>query len=189
MAFTLGHVAGNKRKFLPIDIRFLLSEEDDFLFTQVTFEKKQITRVNTDGFHSGARKNYFRDAVDLGEEQSYRSKRRKRCTWDNLPRKYANICADYQAFDIASLLTARGYKYYCDLNSPIYHHLSYSLIMMFYIGTAARYRPSEMSELLESDLRPLISEALAVTPGQMLYHIVSLCTERTCVVPHATIAA
>jgi hypothetical protein len=189
MAFTLGHIEGKKRRFLPIEIRFLFSEEDDFLSSEVSYEKKQITRVDTSKLYSGARKSYFRDAFEKDEELIHCSKRRKRCNWDNLPRKYANICADYKTFDIASLLTARGYKYYCDLSAPPYHHLSYSLMMMYYIGTAARYRPSEMSNLLSSDLRPLISEALAVTPGQMLYHIVSLSTEEACVVPHATIAA
>ena len=188
MAFTLGHLPGNKRGFLPIDIQFFMPEENHRIYTKVCFEKKQLTRVSTQAFYTGVRKTYFRPAEDQDGEIVYRSLRKKTCTWENLPRKYRNICNDYAKFDIASLLTPQGYKYYCDLRGPDWHHLSYSLLMMFYIGTAARYRPSEMNLLLHSDMRPLISEALAVIPGQMLYHLVSLCTSRNCVVPHSAIA-
>ncbi len=188
MAFTLGHLPGKKRGFLPIDICFLSSAADNRLFTEVHYEKKQTARVDTTKFLAGERAKYFRDAIDEDGYISHRSKRQKRCDWKSLPRLYHRICVEYSKFDIASLLTPAGYKYYCDLKDPALHHLSYSLMVMFYIGTAARYRPSEMKALLESDLRPLVSEALAVVPGQMLYHLVSLCTERTCVVPHAIIA-
>ena len=188
MAFTLGHLPGNKRGFLPLDIRFLMPENNARIYTEVCFEKKQLTRVNTQAFYTGKRKQYFRPALDQDTKITHRSYRKKTCNWANLARKYQNICNDYASFDIASLLTPQGYKYYCDLRQPKWHHLSYSLLMMYYIGTAARYRPSEMNALLNSDMRPLVSEALAVTPGQMLYHLVSLCTSRNCVVPHSTIA-
>ncbi|WP_197454613.1 YaaC family protein [Stieleria varia] len=188
MAFTLGHVTGNKRGFLPIDIQFLLTESDSHLFTEVVYEKKQISRVDINRFHRGERKSYFSEGVDRDGCVVHRSAKRKKCNWDSFPRIYRNACAEYAKFDVCSLLTPKGYVYYCDLRSPKLHHLSYSLLMMFYIGTAARYRPSEMRELLETDVRPLISEALAVIPGQMLYHLVSYCTSSNCVVPHATIA-
>ena len=189
MAFTLGHLPGNRRGFLPIDIRFLMPEANRHIYTEVCFEKKQLTRVNTHAFYLGMRKAYFRPACQRDSEIAHRSIRKKTCTWENLPRKYRNICNDYAKFDIASLLTPQGYKYYCDIRKPKWHHLSYSLLIMYYIGTAARYRPSEMNALLRSDMRPLISEALAVVPGQILYHLVSLCTSRNCVVPHSTVAS
>jgi hypothetical protein len=189
MAFTLHHVPEKKRGFLPLEILFLLTENDDYLFTEVRYEKKQVPRVDTDKFLSGSRKQYFRDGTEHDNFFSHRAKRRKACTWKTLPRLYQNICKEYAAFDICSLLTPSGYKYYCDIRSPTYHHLSYSLLMMFYIGTAARYRPLEISELLNSDMRPLISEALAIIPGQVLYHLVGLCTQRTCVVPFAAITS
>ena len=188
MAFTLDHVSGNKRGFLPVDIRFLVSDTDSHLFTEVAFEKKQITRVDINKFYKGDRKAYFKDKVERDDCIVHRSNKRKACNWDNFARIYGNVCREYSKFDVCSLLTPKGYVYYCDLRSPKLHHLSYSLLMMFYIGTAARYRPSEMQELLNTDMRPLISEALAVVPGQMLYHLVSYCTESNCVVPHATIA-
>ena len=189
MAFTLGHLPGNKRGFLPMDIRFLLSDDDTYLFTEVCYEKKQLTRVQTQKFLTGARAVYFRDSLERDGMYVHRSVSRKACNWDSLPSIYANICREYARFDIGSLLTPTGYKYYCDLRSPTLHHLSYALLMMFYIGTAARYRPSEMNSLLASDMRPLILEALAIIPGQMLYHLVSFCTSRNCVVPHSTIAS
>ncbi|REJ88250.1 MAG: hypothetical protein DWQ35_19925 [Planctomycetota bacterium] len=189
MAFTLGHLTGSKRGFLPLDIRFLLTDNDSHLFTEVCYERKQVTRVNIAKFYVGRRKTYFKPKYERDGVVVHRSARRKSCTWANFPRIYANICNDFAAFDIGSLLTPNGYKYYCDLRSPRLHHLSYSYLIMFYIGTAARYRPSEMNELLDTDMRPLISEALAVIPGQVLYHLVSLCTSSTCVVPHSTIAS
>lgn len=189
MAFTLGHLPGSKRGFLPIEIHFLTSAADNRLFTEVRYEKKQISRVDTAKFLKDERASYFRNAVDEDGHMNHRSKQQKRCDWNSLPRAYHRICEEYAAFDIASLLTPAGYKFYCDLGKPSLHHLAYSLMVMFYIGTAARYRPSEMKDLLDSDLRPLVSEALAVVPGQMLYQLVSLCTARTCVVPHAAIAS
>ncbi len=188
MAFTLNHLTGSKRGFLPLDICFLLTENDARLFTEVRYEMKQLTRVNIAKFYVGKRKSYFKPKQERDGFIVHQSARRKACNWNNFSRIYANICSEYAAFDIASLLTPNGYKYYCDLRSPKLHHLSYSFLLMFYIGTAARYRPSEMNELLDTDMRPLISEALAVIPGQMLYHLVSFCTSSICVVPHATIA-
>lgn len=189
MAFTLGHLPGNKRGFLPLEICFLLSDGDDRVFTEVRYEKKQTVRVDTAKFLRGQRAKYFRDGSEENGYISHRSRRAKSCTWTNLPKKYLNICHEYSRFDISSLLTPAGYRYYCDLREPSLHHLCYSFLVMFYIGTVARYRPSEVQAVLESDMRPLVTEALAVIPGQMLYHVVSLCTERTCVVPHATIAS
>ena len=188
MAFTLGHVPGNRRGFLPIDIRFLFSTKNAHVFTEVSYDKKQLTRVDTKRFMTGRRGAYFRAGEERAGVLVHRAQRRKSFTWRNLPKKYSNICAEYASFDIGSLLTSSGYKYYCDLHDPKYHHLSYALMMMYYIGTVARYRPSEMSELLGSDMRPLVAEALSVVPGQMLYHLVSLCTSRNCVVPHSTVA-
>jgi len=188
MVFTLGHITEKKRGFLPIDIRFLASDTDSHMFTEIAYEKKQITRVDIRKFHKGNRKIYFKNSIERDGFVVHRSEKRKACNWNNFARIYKNICLEYSTFDICSLLTSKGYVYYCDLRSPNLHHLSYSLLMMFYIGTAARYRPSEMRELLDSDMRPLISEALAVIPGQMLYHLVSYCTTNNCVVPQARIA-
>ena len=189
MAYTLGHVAGPKRGFLPIDVRLLFTDNEGYMFSEIAYEKKQLNRVDTGKFLTGKRKDYFESSYEKESCLVHRSARRKPFDGENLKRIYSNLCKEYADFDISSLLTSRGYVYYCDLQEPKYHHLSYSLLMMFYIGTAARYRPSEMSELLSSDMRPLISEAIAVIPGQMLYHLVSLCTQRNCVVPHATVAS
>ena len=189
MAFTLGHLPGSKRGFLLVDIRFLMSNSDSHIYTEIAYEKKQLNRVDISKFLRGPRKAYFQSDKDLGAELVHRSQRRKTFEWGHVPRKYSNICREYAAFDLASILTPDGYRYYCDLRSPTLHHLSYSLILMFYVGTAARYRPSEMVELLASDKRPLVAEALAVIPGQMLYHLISLCTGRNCVVPHSAIAS
>lgn len=188
MAFTLKHMSSRKRSLLPLDIRFMVNAAETHLFTEVAYEKKQLSRVCSEKFYSSIRKQYFKESCDKDGCIVHRSANRKKFTWDNFDRIYRNVCTDYGKFDICSLLTPKGYAYYCDLSNPKLHHLSYSLLMMFYVGTVARYRPSEMQQLLDTDMRPLIAEALAVVPGQMLYHLVSLCTENNCVVPHAIIA-
>lgn len=188
MAFTLKHMSRSKRSFLPLEIRFMVNAAETYLFTEVAYEKKQLSRVCSEKFYAGSRKTYFKESYEQDGCIVHRSSRRKKFSWENFDRIYQNVCADYGKFDICSLLTPKGYVYYCDLSSPKLHHLSYSVLIMFYIGTVARYRPSEMQSLLDTDMRPLIAEALAVVPGQMLYHLVSLCTENNCVVPHAIIA-
>ena len=58
---------------------------------------------------------------------------------------------------------------------------------MFYLGSAARYRPLEMRSLLEGNLRPLVSEFVSLTPRQFLYQMVSLTTNRECVIPFSAV--
>lgn len=188
IAFTLNHLPGNRRRLLPITIQVLSDQSDTWLFSSVRYELKQRTRVQTNRFLGGARQSYFRPAVEEDGFVCHRSQRRKRYTVQNLPSIYRNICNEYGKFNIASLLTADGYRYYCDLANPDLHHLCYSVALMFYIGTAARYRPTEMVENLNSDLRPLLAEAVTLTPPQILYHLVSLITSSNCCVPRASVA-
>jgi hypothetical protein len=68
-----------------------------------------------------------------------------------------------------------------------FHHLAWTLMLMFYIGTVARYRPVAAREAMEGDLRPLFSEAVAVCPRQFLYQLTSMITKRICSVPHASL--
>ena len=161
---TLGHLPTTKRTLLPIDIKILFNNNEDKVFSEISYDRKQSQRVRVSRFLSGARENYFADFHVNQNFVSYRSRRRKTFNWDNFPAIYRNLCGDYQRFDICSLLTRDGYHYYCDLGGPSFHHLCYAFMLMFYVGTVTRYRPSEAEALLQGDLRPLISEAIASCP-------------------------
>lgn len=189
IAHTLGHLPTTKRTFLPIDIEILFNDDEDKLFSEISYDRKQIQRVHVSRFLSGERKKYFADAQERPDCVSHRSRRRRAFKWSNFPTIYRNLCADYQRFDICGLLTRDGYRYYCDLGDPSFHHLCYAFMLMFYVGTVTRYRPSEAEAVLQGDLRPLISEAIANCPDQFLYQFTSLITTSVCVVPHASLSS
>jgi hypothetical protein len=185
MTHSLGQLPWSRRKFLPIQIDFLVNNSKDKLFTEIKYEKRNEARVNTDKFEKGARKGYF---IKRGEENGwiiYRSKNRKPVSQKNFPQIYHNIQSEYSHFDLTSLLTRSGYKYYCDLQPGRYHHLSFALALLFYLGSVARYKPTEVEELTTGEFSPLVSEALAVIPRQFLYQLVSSTTGNVCVIPQA----
>ena len=164
-----------------------MNEAKNKLFTELNYEKKNDSRVDTTRFFKGARATYF---VCRGEENGqvyFRSQKRKALTQQNFPALYKNIQKDYEDFDLCSIMNRAGYKYYCDLRPGDYHQLSYTLALLFYIGSIARYQPSESENIAKSKLSPIISEALAVLPAQFLYQIVSLTTDKVCVVPQSKI--
>ena len=74
-----------------------------------------------------------------------------------------------------------------DLGKREYHHLAWALMLMYYIGSIARYRPVAAETVMAGAMRPLISEAVAVCPRQFLYQLTSLITKRSCSVPHASL--
>ena len=189
MAYSLKQLNWTRRKFLPVQIDFLVNSKKDKLFTQIKYEKKQEKRVvKTSNFYKGNRANYFQDKREEQGWLIYRSKTRKSLNQKNFPRIYRNIREEYAKFDLTSLLTSSGYKYYCDLKPGLYHHLSFSLALLFYLGSVARYRPTEVEELVTSEVSPLISEAIAVVPMQFLYQLVSLITNNVCVIPQAKLS-
>jgi hypothetical protein len=157
-------------------------------FTEIRYAKKEEHRVQTEKFFRGARKDYFREARQDKDDVVHRSrKRRQGLTNDTWPARFRSTLSEYASFDIVSILTRNGYRYYCDLAPIGIHHLCCSLAFMFYIGTVARYRPTEMEMLMTSDLRPLVGEAIASCPEQFLYQLVGLTTDSVCVVPFAKI--
>jgi hypothetical protein len=189
MAYTLGHLPGGKRKFLPVEIHFLVNESKQRLFTELRYEKKNEARVpHADKFYTGARKAYFKE---LGENDGYlvfRSNRRRAVSTKNWDRVYRLFCAEHRAFALKSLLTRDGYRHYCDLRPGKYPQLCNVLMLLFYVGSIARYRPSETRTVLRGELRPLIAEAIVTCPHQFLYQLVSLTTGSICAVPHAKLA-
>lgn len=187
MAYTLDILPWDRRKFLPVNISFLVNEAKNKLFTEISFEKKNESRVETERFYKRSRKQYF---FKRGEESGrlyFRSNNRKSLTVKNMPTLYKNIQKEYEAFDLCSIMTRSGYNYYCDLRPPGLHQLSYSLALLFYIGSIARYRPSETEAIQGSKISPIISEAMAVLPSQFLYQMVSMITSKVCVIPQSKI--
>jgi YaaC-like Protein len=182
---SLGHIS--KRKLIPIQIEFQVNSTKEFLFTEIIFEKEQEAKVDTSRFLTGARANYFREGYPRDKKVVYRAIRRKSFSKDNIDRIYKNILAEYANLDVVPILTPQGYKYYADLRPGEIPHLAYSFMAMFYLGSAARYRPLEIRDLLEGKLRPLVSEFVSLAPRQFLYQMVSLITGRECVIPFAAI--
>lgn len=185
IAYSLDLLEWSKRKFLPVEIHFMVNSEHKWAFTEISYEKKSVARVTSVNFNKGEKKSYFKEGENNTNGVVYRSIRRKRVNNKNWPRIYRNFCAEYKKFDLVTLLTPSSYKYYSDLKPGPFHHLSYFLMLLFYVGTVARYRPTEAEELMESPYRPLITEAVAISPKQFLYQVVSYTTKKVCVVPHA----
>jgi len=182
---SLGHIP--KRKLLPVNIEFQVNAARDHLFTELIFDKEQEAKVDTTRFLKEKREKYFKDGFARPQKVVYRAARRKAYTKDNINRIYRNILAEYRTFDIVPILTSQGYRYYVDLRPGEVPHLAYSLLAMFYLGSAARYRPLEIKSLLEGNLRPLVSEFVSLTPRQFLYQMVSITTNKECVIPFSLV--
>lgn len=182
---SLGHIA--KRKFLPVTIEILTNKDHNKLFSEISYKKEQESKVDSTKFEKDARKSYFKEGHPKDGFIVYRSIKRKSYTKLNIDKIYNNILHEYREFDVVSILTRQGYRYYIDLKPGDFSFLSYSLAAMFYVGSAARYRPVEMKNVLEGELRPLITELVSLTPKQFLYHLVSLVTEKECVIPFSAL--
>lgn len=176
-----------KPKMLPINIQFLVNETNTYLFTEISFDKAAEHTIDTTKFYKGKRKDYFREGAPSDGKVVYRSNSRKRLTPDNWTRVYKNILREYEPLGFSSVLTRSGYRYYCPMQETQYHHLCYTYLFMFYLGHSARYRPTEMTEILEGEFRAIATEAVALSPRQFLYQLVSLITKKLCVIPYASI--
>lgn len=181
----LGHI--KKRKLLPISIEFQVNTTRDKIFTEIVYQKEQEAKVEVAKFLKGEREKYFKEGFPRDKMVVYRASRRKSYTQDNIHRIYKNILSEYKKLDIVPILTKQGYRYYVDLRPGDLAQLSYTLLAMFYLGSAARYRPSEIKSLLEGELRPLVSEFVSLSPKQFLYQMISLTTNKECVIPFAAI--
>lgn len=182
---SLGHIP--KRKLLPVNVEFQVNKARDYLFTELIYDKEQEAKVDTKRFLTGSREKYFKEGFARPGKIVYRASRRKAYTKENIHRIYRNIHSEYRQFDIVPILTSQGYRYYIDLRPGDVPHLGYSLLAMFYLGSAARYRPLEVKSLLQGNLRPLVSEFVSLTPRQFLYQVVSITTKKECVIPFSAV--
>jgi hypothetical protein len=176
-----------KPKYLPINVDFCVNSSATYLLTEVSYLKGNENLVNTTKFLKDKRKDYFSDPYESDERVIYRSKKRKKVTTDNWPTVYKNILKEYSSLGFSSLLTRTGYRYYCSMQSGSYHHLCNSYLFMFYLGHSARYRPSEIEEIMQGELRAMATEAVAILPRQFMYQLVSLITGKLCVIPYSDI--
>ncbi|MDQ2092327.1 YaaC family protein [Marimonas arenosa] len=177
-----------KNRFLAIDVKFLTDSSHRRLLTAMVYDKKAEGLVTHGRIFKGKRKQYFRPPeAHNGQVWLVCQRTRTPANWRNLTRAYNSILAEYEDFDICSILTRNGYQYYLDLSPSAYHHLCNALIVMYYLGTAARYRPTEISDVLAGDLRQSVTEACALCPRQFLYQIASRITGSLCVIPYARI--
>lgn len=177
-----------KQRFLSVDIQFLTDTCHKQLVTSLSYDKKAEGLVRTAKILSGARKKYFNEPLSYqGQVHLVSDKVRRPSNWKNLTKSYNAILREYDEFDLCSLLTRGGYKYYLDLKPGKYHHLCYTLMAMYFLGTAARYRPTAMNQLLDGDLRQSVTEACAICPRQFLYQLTCRITDSICVIPYAQI--
>lgn len=176
-----------KTKYLPINIRFCVNEAATYLMTEIDYPKGLENTIDTTKFSKGDRKDYFLTPYIKGDKVIYRSKRRKKVDQQKWPTVYKNILKEYSNLGVASILTRNGYKYYCCMQNGQYHHLCNSYLVMFYLGHSARYRPSEIEEIMQGELRPIATEAVAILPKQFMYQIISMITGKLCVIPFSEI--
>jgi hypothetical protein len=176
-----------KPRYLPIDIRFCVNEATTHLLTEVDYPKGLVNSIDTGKFLKNNRKDYFLEPYEKEGQVIHRSRRKKRVNNDNWPNIYKNVLKEYSGLGITSILTRTGYKYYCSIEEGKYHHLCNSYLLMFYLGHSARYRPSEIEEIMQGELRPMATEAVAILPKQFMYQMVSLTTGKLCVIPFSEI--
>ncbi|WP_372881429.1 YaaC family protein [Psychromonas sp.] len=176
-----------KTKYLPINVRFCVNEAATYLVTEVEYQKGLENTIDTTKFLKGSRKEYFLDSYNKDGKVIHRSIKRKRVNTDNWPTVYKNVLKEYSTLGLASILTRNGYRYYCCIQDGNYHHLCNSYLLMFYLGHSARYRPSEIEEIMQGELRPMATEAVAILPRQFKYQIISMITGKLCVIPFSEI--
>jgi len=176
-----------KPKYLPISIRFCVNDSATYLLTEVDYKKGLENTIETNKFLKGERSIYFLAPYEKDGRIIHRSKKKKKITNDNWPTVYGNILKEYSKLGIASILTRNGYRYYCSIQEGTYHHLCNSYLLMFYLGHSARYRPSEIEEIMQGVLRPIATEAVAILPKQFLYQLVGMITGKLCVIPFSEI--
>lgn len=177
----------SRTKYLPVEINFRVNSESSYLMTEVSYNKGLGNVVDTHKFLKGRRKDYYTESYEKDGKVIFRSKRRKKLTQDNWPVVYRNILKEYSNLGFASILTRNGYSYYCSLQSEGYHHLCNAYLLMFYLGHTARYRPTEIEEIMQGEWRPIATEAVSLLPNQFKYQMISLITGKLCVIPYADV--
>lgn len=174
--------------FLPVEVELLLTPDRSKFFEQVSYSKKHELRLKTENrFLSGARGDYFREGVEVEGRIVHQSKVTRAYSKTSCASIYRNSRSRFAKFSVCSMLTRQGYRYYVDLEAGSYHQLSYTLLLLFYIGSIERYRPTVVDQHFFGKQRPILSEALALCPDQFLYQVVSLITGDLCVRPYAAL--
>ena len=167
---------------------FMTDPDHKKLITRLSYSKKTEGLIDSKKVFKGPRKDYFEEPDFRGDKVSLISKKvRKPTNWKNIDISYRRILKEYDDFDLCSILTRNGYRHFINLAPENFHHLSYSIMIMYFLGTAARYRPTMVNEILNSDLRQSITEACAICPRQFLYQLASRITDSECVIPYAEI--
>lgn len=177
-----------RQHFIRVGIEFLTDANHDELIAVMSYMKKTEGIVGGHKIYRGARARYFEAPRNI-DDRVYLQSRRTRwpSNWDNLSISYSKFLREFDEFDICSILTREGYRHFLNLKPGEFHHLCYTLLVMHFLGTAARYRPTMMNDILEGNLRQAVTEACAICPRQFLYHLASRITERECVIPFAEI--
>lgn len=189
LTYNLGLLNTSKRKFLPISIDYISNNlRWTRLGYQIQFSKRHKNNYRAEKFKTGILSRKLDEIED--DNEIYRSKLIKNIThtsntsWCS---NYDELCNEIKSLGVHVMLTRQGYKYYLDLQKDKFTPIIYRFILMFYVGSVARYRPSLNEEILEGQYKAIISEIMKSSPKQFLYHITGLITKKICAIPMANL--
>lgn len=191
MAFNLKKVSTAKRRFLPIEIKILTdSKKMKRLIYEIIVDKKHSNRLDYSKLEKGvfaAHLSKISEDANSGEIV-YRSKEffaythKSDLSWK---RAYSKICKQIQELNVATMLTRSGHRYYLNLQPSHLSQQTNYFLLLYYMGSAARYRPTLFEEYLQGEYQAIFNEALSTSPDQFLYSMVSHITNKVCAVPMA----
>lgn len=191
LAFNLGLTNKTKRKFLPIQIKFTSNENRwTKLSYRLSFKRKHRHDYRIEKFKNGILSQKLDFECDKGEEVIYKSKEIRALThtsdqsWNS---NYKEFCKELNEINVRLMLTRLGYKYYLDIQPDKYNSQIYYFLIVFYLGSIARYRPTLNQEIIKGDYNAIVSEVMNSSPKQFLYFMVSMMTNKICALPMANL--
>jgi hypothetical protein len=115
-------------------------------------------------------------------KESFTYTHKSNISWN---KAYSKICKQIEKLNIATMLTRSGHRYYLNLQPSQLSQQTNYFLLLFYMGSAARYRPTLFEEFLQGEYQAIFNEVLSTSPDQFLYSMVSHITNKVCAVPMA----
>ena len=191
LAFNLGLINKTKRKFLPVQVEFTSNENRwTRLSYRLSFKRKHKHDYRIEKFKNGILSQKLEFEKDEGEKVIYKSKQIRALThksdqsWNT---NYQEFCKELNEINIRLILTRLGYKYYLDIQPDKYNSPIYYLVMVFYLGSIARYRPSLNEEIIKGEYNAIVAEVMNSSPKQFLYFMTGMMTNKVCAIPMANL--
>lgn len=189
IAYNLKKFDG-KRKFLPINLNIKTNTKRTHLIYEIEIDKKHSQRYDL----TKLRKEHWAEKLDDVSETNaqnlivYRSKSKFNYTADSdlsWKKNYSKLCTEINSLNVATMLSRSGHRYYLNLRTNSMGQMVNYFLILFYLGSVARYRPTLVEEYLKGDFQAVFNEVLSTSPKQFLYNMVSHITGKVCAVPMA----